>query len=80
MMRFLEMINQSHIEGTFIKQINKIEKIDLLILYDFGLQAINARQRIAILHALEDVMQANLLSLPPSYRLPIGILLLTNQP
>lgn len=54
MLRFLEMISQSRIDGTFVKQINKLEKTDLLILDDFGLQAINPTQRIALLQILED--------------------------
>jgi len=45
MVRFLEMISQSRIDGTFVKQINKFEKTDLLIINDFGLQAINAGGR-----------------------------------
>ncbi|MDP3915690.1 MAG: hypothetical protein Q8R96_18340, partial [Bacteroidota bacterium] len=32
MLRFLEMITQSRIDGTFVKQINKFEKTDILIL------------------------------------------------
>ena len=54
MIRFLELINQSHLDGTFIKQINRMEKIDVLILDDFGIQNISASQRIAILQVLED--------------------------
>lgn len=54
MMRFMEMINQSYIDGTFIKQINMIQKTDVLILDDFGLQNINANQRMALLQVLED--------------------------
>ena len=54
MVRFLEMINQSHVDGTFIKLINRMEKIDVLILDDFGIQNISANQRIALLQVLED--------------------------
>jgi DNA replication protein DnaC len=54
MIRFLEMINQSHLDGTFIKQINRIEKIDVLILDDFGIQNLSASQRIALLQVIED--------------------------
>lgn len=54
MIRFLEMINQSHLDGTFIKLINRMEKIDVLILDDFGIQNISANQRIALLQVLED--------------------------
>lgn len=54
MLRFLELVSQSRIDGTFVKQINKLEKTDLLILDDFGLQAINPNQRVALLQILED--------------------------
>lgn len=54
MLRFLEMITQSRIEGTFVKQINKFEKTDILILDDFGLQTMNPNARIALLQILED--------------------------
>lgn len=54
MVRFLEMISQSRIDGTFVKQINKFEKTDLLIIDDFGLHVINAAGRIALLQILED--------------------------
>lgn len=54
MVRFLEMINQSHLDGTFIKLINRMEKIDVLILDDFGIQNISANQRVALLQVLED--------------------------
>lgn len=54
MVRFLEMITQSRIDGSFVKQINKLEKTDLLILDDFGLQAITPNARVALLQILED--------------------------
>lgn len=54
MMRFIEMMIQSRTDGTLVKQINKIEKTDLLILDDFGLQALNPNGRIALLQILED--------------------------
>ncbi len=48
------MITQSRIEGTFVKQINKFEKTDILILDDFGLQTMNPNARIALLQIPED--------------------------
>ena len=54
MMRFIEMMIQSRTDGTLVKQINKLEKTDLLILDDFGLQALNPNGRIALLQILED--------------------------
>jgi DNA replication protein DnaC len=54
LVRFLEMISQARVNGTFVKQITKLGKIDLLILDDFGIQAINPNERIALLQILED--------------------------
>lgn len=36
-------------DGTYIKEINKIEKHDLLILDDFGLQKLDRYSRMALL-------------------------------
>lgn len=38
MTRFLEKINQSKLEGNYIKLLNQMEKNQLIILDDFGLQ------------------------------------------
>lgn len=42
------------IEGSFIKVINHIEKNDLIILDDFGLQPLDTNSRLALLQILED--------------------------
>jgi len=42
------------LDGTFIKLLNQIEKVRLLILDDFGLQPLNAETRLALLQILED--------------------------
>lgn len=52
--RFLELIGQSRVDGSFIKQINKLEKTDLLIIDDFGIQQLNPSGRVALLQILED--------------------------
>ena len=41
-------------DGSYIKEINKIEKLDLLILDDFGLKPLESNQRIMLLELLED--------------------------
>lgn len=41
-------------DGSYIKEINKIEKHDLLILDDFGLKPLDSNQRLALLELLED--------------------------
>ncbi len=41
-------------DGSYIKEINKIEKLDVLILDDFGLKPLESNQRIILLELLED--------------------------
>lgn len=54
MHRFLEKIAQAKIDGTFIKLLNQLEKIDLIILDDFGLHPMDTKTRLALLQLLED--------------------------
>lgn len=41
-------------DGTYIKEINKISRFDLLILDDFGLQKFDSYSRMALLEIIED--------------------------
>ena len=41
-------------DGSYIKEVNKIEKHDLLILDDFGLNHLDNNQRLLLLELLED--------------------------
>jgi len=52
--RFIERITHSKLDGSFIKLLNQIEKIHLLILDDFGLTPIDQNTRLALLQILED--------------------------
>jgi DNA replication protein DnaC len=54
MSRFLEKINQAKLEGNYIKLLNQIEKNQLIILDDFGLQPLDNNTRLALLQILED--------------------------
>jgi DNA replication protein DnaC len=54
MNRFLEKINQAKLEGNYIKLLNQIEKNQLIILDDFGLQPLDNNTRLALLQILED--------------------------
>lgn len=54
MNRFIEKVTLAKLEGTFVKLLGQIEKIRLLILDDFGLQPLNADNRLALLQILED--------------------------
>lgn len=42
------------VDGSYIKEISKIEKQDLLILDDFGLKPLDNLQRLILLELLED--------------------------
>ncbi len=57
MNRFFEKIAQSKIEGTYLKLLNQIERVKLLILDDFGLQPMTQEVKIALLQILEDRYQ-----------------------
>jgi DNA replication protein DnaC len=54
MNRLIEKVMVARLDGTFIKLLNQIEKVKLLILDDFGLQPLNADTRLALLQMLED--------------------------
>lgn len=41
-------------DGSYTREINKIEKYDLLILDDFGLQALDNTARMILLEIIED--------------------------
>lgn len=51
---FVEKIALSKLDGTFLKLITSIDKNDLLILDDFGLQPMDTNTRLALLQILED--------------------------
>jgi len=54
MNRFLERISLSKLDGTYIKFLNQIEKIHLVILDDFGMYPLDNVTRLALLQILED--------------------------
>jgi DNA replication protein DnaC len=54
MARLLEKISQAKLEGTYMKMLNHLEKIHLVILDDFGLHPIDNNLRLALLQILED--------------------------
>jgi DNA replication protein DnaC len=54
MNRFIEKIATAKLDGTYVKLLNQIEKIPLLILDDFGLQPLDQTLRLALLQILED--------------------------
>lgn len=54
MNKFIERVLLSKLDGTFIKLLAQIEKVNLIILDDFGLQPLKADTRLALLQLLED--------------------------
>lgn len=54
MNKFLEQIAISKIDGTYVKQLGKLERHALIILDDFGLQPLKSDIRLALLQILED--------------------------
>jgi len=47
-------LKMSKADGAYMKEINRIEKQDLLIIDDFGLQQMDGQSRIAFLEIIED--------------------------
>lgn len=54
MNRLCEQILVAKAQGSYIKWMNRIQKAKLIILDDFGLQALNSEIRLALLQILED--------------------------
>lgn len=51
---FVEKVAMSKLDGSFLKMISSLEKNDLLILDDFGLQPMDTNTRLALLQILEE--------------------------
>ncbi|MDP3059118.1 MAG: IS21-like element helper ATPase IstB [bacterium] len=54
MNRFTEKLSLAKLEGSYIKLLNQLEKIPLIILDDFGLSPLENHVKIALLQVLED--------------------------
>ena len=52
--KLFDVLKIAKADGTYIKEISKIEKQDLLILDDFGLKPLDHNQRLILLELLED--------------------------
>ena len=52
--RFLEKLAMARLQGTFLSLLNQLEKTQLIILDDFGLQPLSQDARLALLQILED--------------------------
>lgn len=54
MSRFIEALGAARLDGTYIKWINQIARMPLLILDDFGLQPLSHDMKLTLLQVLED--------------------------
>lgn len=54
MTRFLEKVGQARLDGTLVKLLNQIQKVQLLIIDDFGLHPMDNNIKLALLQMLED--------------------------
>lgn len=54
MNRFLEKLALTRIQGTFLKLLDQLQKMQLLIFDDFGIQPLSDDARLAFLQILED--------------------------
>jgi DNA replication protein DnaC len=54
MNRFIERIAQAKLDGTYIKLLNQLEKVHLLILDDFGIAPMDYNVKLTLLQLLED--------------------------
>lgn len=70
MNRFIEKISLAKLDGTLLKVINHIERNDLVIFDDFGLQPLDNNSRLALLQILEDCYQRK--SVIVTSQLPVG--------
>lgn len=52
--RFTEKISIAKLDGSFVKLLNQLEKVKLLVLDDFGLAPLDQNTRLALLQILED--------------------------
>jgi DNA replication protein DnaC len=52
--RLVEAILMSKTEGSYLKFLNQLEKIPLIIIDDFGLQTLNKNTKLALLQIMED--------------------------
>ena len=54
MNRFAEILGQARLDGTFTKMLNRLNKIDVIVFDDFGLQKMSNETRLSLLSLLED--------------------------
>lgn len=52
--KLFKQLKLASVDGSYLKELSKIKKVDLLILDDFGLDVFDKQSRLALLEILED--------------------------
>jgi len=68
--RLLKRLKLSKVDGTYLKELNKLLKADLLILDDFGLQSFDNHAREALMDIIDD--RHNMTSTIISSQIPVS--------
>tara|TARA_R100001143_G_C3324359_1_gene116331 strand:+ start:45 stop:782 length:738 start_codon:yes stop_codon:yes gene_type:complete len=69
--RLLKKLKLSKVDGTYLKELNRLVKADLLILDDFGLQAFDNHAREALMDIIDD--RYNKTSTIVSSQIPVSL-------
>jgi len=69
--RLLKKLKLSKLDGTYLKELNRLVKADLLILDDFGLQAFDNHAREALMDIIDD--RYNKTSTIVSSQIPVSL-------
>lgn len=69
--RLFTRLNLCKVDGTYIKELKKLERTDLLILDDFGMQAFDNKSRESLMDIIDD--RFNLKSTIVSSQIPVSV-------
>jgi DNA replication protein DnaC len=69
--RLFKRFKLSRVDGTYMKELNKLSKMDLLILDDFGLQSLDKHDRETLMDIIED--RYNQKSTIVSSQIPVSV-------
>ena len=69
--RLFSKLKLSRVDGTYLKELQKLQKINLLILDDFGLQAFDSHVRESLMDIIDD--RYNKMSTIISSQIPVSV-------
>ncbi len=69
--RLFSKLKLSRVDGTYLKELQKLQKINLLILDDFGLQAFDSHARESLMDIIDD--RYNKMSTIISSQIPVSV-------